>query len=256
MGVGAPRSTLCHFPRERRFQEVPGQCHFRSGDHLLLPKPSFGRKERQGGEIGPRSSFILSFFQKKSLKCDCALGNTSVNPDVGQINWKTGCVVMAARIKVNSPLKTGTSYIKLESFPETPWPERALHVLAGFWKNHSSPKPAGQSPRSISFRGEPGALQRAGGHPCPSEWGWAPWEPARLPGVCSPSGSALCCQKPLCAGAAPVPRTDMNQSPQQRAVGRPLARRPSPRRRAARSPPGQHPHAAPGLTLAIVHNQY
>lgn len=86
---------------------------------------------------------------------------------------------MAARIKVNSPLKPGTSYIKLESFPETPWPERTLHVLAGFWKNLSSPEPAGQSPRSISFRGEPGALQRAGGHPFPSEWGWAPWEPAR-----------------------------------------------------------------------------
>lgn len=92
-------------------------------------------------------ALLFPFSKRKSLKCDCALGNTSVNPDVGQIHRKTGCVVvMAAQIKVNSPLKTGTSYIKLESFPETPWPERAIHALAGFWKNHSSPKPAGTEP--------------------------------------------------------------------------------------------------------------
>lgn len=52
-------------------------------------------------------------------------------------------------------------------------------------------------------------LQMGGGHPFPLE-GWAPWEPAQ--GLLSlPLG--LSRQKALCAGAAPAPRSDMNQSP-------------------------------------------
>lgn len=41
--------------------------------------------------------------------------------------------------------------------------------------------------------------------------------PGSLPRVCSRSGSAFRCQKPLCAEAAPVPRSDMNQSPRHHA---------------------------------------
>ena len=124
----------------------------------------------------------------------------------GQVNGDTPRAVTTALLGIKDYLKMGEGCVKTRVCNKTPSRNRLFVVVSV--KTAPPPILQGRGRRHVSLPRR--ARGSSDGWRVPLPVGGPPWEPAQgLLSLCSASP----CQKALCAGPAPAPGSDRNQSP-------------------------------------------